>query len=809
MKQDGADITATLTSQDRLRKFVPTINLAQRWRACLNGLLIGITALSTGLNLSFIRSLELQGQALMWDLRGPTVAPDDIVILAIDEESLSQGQHYLDQPDAYPELAAIRSWPWPRSTYAAAVQKILDAGADAIALDIVFSQPSSYGAEDDAVFAEVLSKQGSQVVLAAKYGDIELRQGSLLQPTLPLPDFRGMPIHVGAINFILEPNGKIHRLSREFLKTLKGVEADLLGEELFIEDNSSEPSVLSFAEATLQASQLDYKNDGGDYIFFHGPEKTFQHIPFWYLLDAQLWRTQLDNGRFFENKIVIVGSTAALHQDFHAAPFSESLLHPTPMAGVEILANTIATLRDDLALYSLSKSPWLSALIITGWLGSMAVVISKISVRRPLHRLAIAAVGAVGWGLVGFVAFTTGGVMIPLAVPVLSVLGLATADFAIGFFGEQLQKKTLRSTLARYVTSPIVQEIISQQDDFKDLLAAHESEMIGTVLSDRYRISKILGSGGFGDTYLAQDTQRPGNPICVVKQLKIISDNPKAHQLAQRLFASEASTLERLGEHDQIPRLLAYFEANYSFYLVQEMIEGTLLKDLLDPKRPMSQRASAQFLLDLLPVIGAVHAQGVIHRDIKPSNIISRKIDGRYVLIDFGAVKQISNRLTDTNARITSTVGIGTQGYMPSEQSAGLPNFSSDLYALGITVIEALTGLPPHSLQRDSHGEIVWVDKVQDLHPGLAEIIEKMVRYDFNQRYSTAETVLEDLQTLKLNVLSEDAPEKELPTVDVLSDEDASRSTVILPTDWDKDYKPPNATTLIDQDDDDDSVEVS
>lgn len=805
MKQDGADITATLTSQDRLRHLIPTINLAQRWRSYLNGLLVGTTALVTGLNLSFVRSLEHQGQSLMWELRGTMSAPEDIVILAIDEESLSQGQHYLDQPDAYPELAAIGSWPWPRATYAYAVEKILDAGANAIALDIVFALPSSYGPKDDEAFSQVLAERGSQVVLAAQYGDIDLRQGSLLQPTLPLPDFREMPIQVGAINFILEPNGKIHRLSREFLDALKNVEANLLGDASVINDISTEPAVLSFAEATLKAAQSDYTKEGGDYIFFHGPAKTFQHVPFWYLLDEQLWETQLDNGRFFENKIVLVGSTAALHQDFHAAPFSKSLLYSTPMPGVEILANTVATLRDDLALYSVAQRPWLSALMVGGWLGGMAIVISKVSSRTPFRRLVWAAVGSVAWGLVGFIVFTSGRVIIPITVPILGVLGFAAADFTIGFFSEQLQKKTLRNTLARYVTSPIVQQIISQQDDFKDLLAVHESEMIGTVLSDRYQISKILGSGGFGDTYLAQDTQRPGNPICVVKQLKIVSDNPRAHQLAQRLFSAEAATLERLGEHDQIPRLLAYFESNYSFYLVQEMIDGTLLKDLLNPQQPMSQRAVAQFLLDLLPVIQAVHAQGVIHRDIKPSNIIARHHDRRYVLIDFGAVKQISNRLTDTNARITSTVGIGTQGYMPSEQSAGLPNFSSDLYALGITAIEAVTGLPPHALQRDSHGEIMWTHKIPDLHPGLAKLLEKMVRYDFNQRYSTASAVLQDLRQLKLDGLSEDTTILEQPEPIPTDNQDAKVSTIILPTDWEKSYKLPGATTAIDKKNDSDT----
>ncbi|NEQ51938.1 MAG: CHASE2 domain-containing protein [Leptolyngbya sp. SIO3F4] len=610
MKQDGADITATLTSQDRLRGLLPNINLAKRWRACLNVVLIGATTLITGGDFGFVRSLEHQAQSLMWELRGVVNAPNDIVILAIDEESLSQGQHYLDQPEAYPELAAISSWPWPRATYALAVEKLLNAGADAVALDIVFAQPSSYGAEDDQAFSETLAKYGAQVVLAAEYGDIDLRQGSLIQPTLPLPDFREMPIQVGAINFPMEPNGKIHRLSREFLDTLKEVESNLLGEAFSIEDNT-EPLVLSFPEATLAAAQGDYPSTKGNHIFFHGPAKTFQHVPFWYILDDELWQSQLDNGRFFERKIVLIGSTASLHQDFHAAPFSKSLLYSTPMAGVEILANTVATLRDDLALYSLSQIPWLSALIVGGWLGGMVIGMSKVSSRHPLHRLILAVAGSVIWGLAGFAIFTMGSVIVPVAIPIFSVLGFATADFSIGFFSEQLQKKTLRSTLARYVTSPIVQEIISQQDDLKDLLAAHESEMIGTVLSDRYRISKILGSGGFGDTYLAEDTQRPGNPICVVKQLKIVSDNPRAHQLAQRLFAAEAATLERLGEHDQIPRLLAYFEASYSFYLVQEMIEGTLLKDLLDPQQPMSQRSVARFLLDLLPVIEAVHAQGV------------------------------------------------------------------------------------------------------------------------------------------------------------------------------------------------------
>jgi len=91
MKQDGADITVTLTSQDRLRsRLMPTVNLAKRWRAYLNTFLVGTAALITGSNLGIVRSLEYQAQSLMWEMRGPFSAPNDIVILAIDEESLSQ-----------------------------------------------------------------------------------------------------------------------------------------------------------------------------------------------------------------------------------------------------------------------------------------------------------------------------------------------------------------------------------------------------------------------------------------------------------------------------------------------------------------------------------------------------------------------------------------------------------------------------------------------------------------------------------------------------------------------------------------------
>ncbi|MEL7504095.1 MAG: serine/threonine-protein kinase [Cyanobacteria bacterium J06554_6] len=758
------------------------------WRQLLKWTCFSSAMLATALNPVPVQSIERQVQTFFWELRGPVSPPVDVVILAIDDESLSQGQHYLDEPERYPELGGISAWPWQRQVYAQVIQKLIKSGARAVAIDLVFSTPSAYGPGDDRALAAALQQYGDQVVLAAKLGDLDLRQGVLLQPTLPVSDLQDTAAHIGMINFIVEPNGQIHRLSDEFLKIVEQAEQELTGLPAFEEER-----LPSFAEATLQAANLELPRHPGDHIFFYGPTGTFEQIPFWYALDDDSWSSQLDSGAFFKGKIVLIGSTAILHRDFHSTPFSQTQRYPAALSGVEILANTVATLRSQQSVRQLPV--WIGLGLVALGLIAASRVRAQASSKQMLQQGLWILSSAVFWGALSYALFIGGRWLMPTAVPILGIVGAGTIDLGATVVSERLKKKNLRQTLARYVTSPIVQEIISQQDDMQDLLVVQPDAMAGKILSDRYRIVEVLGAGGFGETYLAEDTQRPGNPICVVKQLKIVSDNPGAHRLAQRLFAAEAATLEKLGEHDQIPRLLAYFEDNYAFYLVQEMIEGKLLRDRLSNYQPMSQRAVVRLMLDLLPVIQSVHEYGVIHRDIKPSNIIQRASDRRYVLIDFGAVKQISNQLTDTNARVTATVGIGTHGYMPSEQSAGLPNFSSDLYALGITCIEALTGLPPHALERSDTGEILWKHKIPLLQPDLATIIGRLVRYDFNQRYPQARIAYQALSQISLDALPSEPPVRApvRPTSDepgVVNVDPSLDQTVLLPKGWGADYQP-------------------
>ncbi|MFE1746484.1 protein kinase [Coleofasciculus sp. H7-2] len=283
--------------------------------------------------------------------------------------------------------------------------------------------------------------------------------------------------------------------------------------------------------------------------------------------------------------------------------------------------------------------------------------------------------------------------------------------------------------------------------------------MLGKTLSGRYQIIKHLGGGGFGQTYLAEDQQLPGNPQCVVKQLKPKASDSLTLEVARRLFDREVQVLYRLGNHDQIPQLLAHFEDEQEFYLVQEFIEGDELKQELPVGKQLSQDLVIVLLQDLLEILAFVHQQDVIHRDIKPSNLIRRKQDGKLVLIDFGAVKEVGTQTVSSPGETTLTVVIGSPGYMANEQLSGKPRFSSDIYAVGMLGIQALTGLPPSQLPEDSKtSEILWRDRLSvgtRYTVPLLDVLDKMVRYDYRQRYQTAIEALQALQQLNNDVVTQ------------------------------------------------------
>jgi serine/threonine protein kinase, bacterial len=273
--------------------------------------------------------------------------------------------------------------------------------------------------------------------------------------------------------------------------------------------------------------------------------------------------------------------------------------------------------------------------------------------------------------------------------------------------------------------------------------------MTTQLLNDRYQVIRTLGAGGFGETFLAEDTYMPSKRRCVVKQLRPIQNNPQIYQLVQERFQREAALLEDLGGSiDQIPALYAYFASSGQFYLVQEWVEGDTLTAKLQKQGLFNESAIQELLVNLLPVLEYVHSKHIVHRDIKPDNIIVRDRDRQPVLIDFGAVRESMGTIINSQGYPTSSIVIGTPGYMPSEQAAGRPVYSSDLYSLGVTAIYLLTGKRPQELESDPQtAEIVWRQYASHVNPMILGIIDKAIAYHPRDRYPSAKAMLDALQS--------------------------------------------------------------
>lgn len=271
------------------------------------------------------------------------------------------------------------------------------------------------------------------------------------------------------------------------------------------------------------------------------------------------------------------------------------------------------------------------------------------------------------------------------------------------------------------------------------------------ILRDRYQIIQPLGKGGFGATFLSKDTSLPGSPICVIKELRPSTTTPSVLEMSRKLFEREAETLGKIGHHPQVPRLLGYFEWKKHFYLVQEYVSGSTLKQEVKKQGILDQEQVKQFLIEILPVISYIHSQEVIHRDIKPANIIRRSQDGHLVLIDFGAVKDHVNQTHlasgGTGETAFTNISIGTSGFAPPEQMALRPVYASDIYALGVTCIFLLTGKTPNGLGYDQiNGEILWRPLV-NISDWFGKILEKMLEVSVRHRFQSAEELLTALKT--------------------------------------------------------------
>lgn len=256
------------------------------------------------------------------------------------------------------------------------------------------------------------------------------------------------------------------------------------------------------------------------------------------------------------------------------------------------------------------------------------------------------------------------------------------------------------------------------------------------MLNPHYQIVEVLSTGGEEEIFLAKDKISDSSLHYLVKKFRSTSKQ------SEKLFLAQAQALQKLSqENEQIQKLLNYFEDNQEFYLVQELVDGTpLAKEIFQGQ--LQEELVISILSQVLQILKFVHSKGIIHQDINPENIIRRHTDSKLVLTNFGSVKQAMTDVLELN------------DYMPMEQFNGNPQPNSDIYALGIVAIVALTGLPareitsPQSPRNFLTGEIVWRHRSTKVSGRLARIINRMVHFDYRNRYESSTVALQDLEKL-------------------------------------------------------------
>jgi serine/threonine protein kinase len=274
---------------------------------------------------------------------------------------------------------------------------------------------------------------------------------------------------------------------------------------------------------------------------------------------------------------------------------------------------------------------------------------------------------------------------------------------------------------------------------------------IDTILQQRYRILKSIGAGAFGRTYLASDQSRFGEQ-CAVKELCMSTGSRSRLSKAREFFQQEAALLYQL-QHPQIPRFWATFEERDRMFLVQDFVPGRTYEQLLSDRANHGQTFTEaevwRFLLQVLPVLGYIHSQGVVHQDIAPDNIILRENDFLPVLIDFGVVKQLASRLQGEQTS-SGTINVGKPGYAPVEQlGSGYAYPNSDLYALAVTAVVLLTGRPAVDLFEGEKINWSWRNWIP-ISDGLANVLGKMLSYQPLDRYQSSVEVFQALQSISI-----------------------------------------------------------
>ncbi|MGG6239622.1 CHASE2 domain-containing protein [Nodosilinea sp. AN01ver1] len=414
--------------------------------------------------------IEGQAQSFLLRLRGPVPPPEEIVILGIDEYSLSQGDLYRADPERYPFLAPLAIWPWQRQAYAQAIEQLMAAGAKAVAIDVLLVDPSGYGPADDDALEETLARWGDRVALAAAY-DVSSSDFGLF--TNLLEPIYSSQSQVGLINLEADVDGKYRTFPDRGIATLR-------------QTHGFDDNLPSLAGAALAAADLPKPDRQSQDLFFYGPAGTFPVVSFVQVLDPTNWPLIADQ---FEGKIVLIGPMAESFQDRKRTPIDNT------MPGVELHAHALAALMAGKTLGAAIPNPLVQGLLTAIAIGAIGLGLGY-RFTQPVPRLAGFLGAIAAWGGLAYLLMVQGDRLVPVAIPV-ACLGMGGVTYiATGAVSNRLEEQRLRRTLERYVAPSVAQEILNQPEDFTSLTVGQrfQAAVLFSDIRGFSRISYQLGA---------------------------------------------------------------------------------------------------------------------------------------------------------------------------------------------------------------------------------------------------------------------------------------------------------------------------
>ena len=260
----------------------------------------------------------------------------------------------------------------------------------------------------------------------------------------------------------------------------------------------------------------------------------------------------------------------------------------------------------------------------------------------------------------------------------------------------------------------------------------------GAILQSRYKITKLIGQGGMGAIYLADDT-RFSNRVCVIKEMLDHFTDEEQRAIATSNFLREADMLSSM-HHEGIPEVYDRFSEGNRHYLVMEYIQGIDLEQKLEQaSEPFDEKSVLNWAIQICDILSYLHNQKppIIYRDMKPANIILTK-SGKIYMVDFGIARFFNP--------IKKGTMVGTQGYAPPEQYRGLMEPRSDIFALGATMHHLLTSRDPQEEPPFSFPKVRQLNN--KISQSTEKLIEKSLEKDAGDRYESAEDMIKAIMRI-------------------------------------------------------------